>query len=106
MSTNRWPTTLNKNNNTVDEWCSLFSTHLSPEGRVIAHSSAPEAQNLYTIQSLKDEIALLDSARGEPPLFVSYYTKNTPYEALADQLRKSLDRFRLPHRIEAIDSLG
>ena len=37
---------------------------------------------------------------------MSCYTENTPYEALASELRTSLDRFGLPHRIEPVQSRG
>jgi len=37
---------------------------------------------------------------------VSYYTRNTGYEAEAKHLIESLERFNLPYEIEVIDSLG
>ena len=55
---------------------------------------------------LETEIEFLETPRKTPPLFVSYYTENTPYEALAVELRASLDRFGLPHRIEPVPSRG
>lgn len=51
-------------------------------------------------------IALMEKPRRTPPLFVSYFTENTPYEALADRLRASLDRLGLAHRIQGIPSSG
>lgn len=58
--------------------------------------------------ALKDIAELVDRPRDLQlaPLFVSYYTPATPYEALAHQLRRSLDRFGLEHRIEPIPSQG
>lgn len=74
--------------------------------RVTAHLRVRSNTDQIAYCSLKEEVALLEASHSEPPLFVSYFTKNTPYEALANQLRRSLDRFGLPHRIEALDSLG
>ena len=36
------------------------------------------------------------------PLYINYYTRDTPYEGLADRLRESLDRFNLDHEIHAV----
>lgn len=73
---------------------------------MIAHSRIQGEADQIACCVLPEEIELLDTKRGEAPLFVSYYTKDTPYEALANQLRLSLDRLDLPHRIEPIKSLG
>ena len=77
-----------------------------PRGRIIAHLRRPRAEDLACTAELKDEIALYDTPRGAPPLFVSYFTTDTPYEALAAGLRASLDRHGLPHRIEPVPSRG
>lgn len=76
------------------------------EKRLIAHQRDPEDLDQFSYMTQHEEIAALDAQSGEPPLFVSYFTENTPYEALADQLRRSLDAFDLPHRIEPIPSRG
>ncbi len=60
----------------------------------------------FATSSLETEIDLLETSRQNPPLFVSFYTEKTPYEALAEELRNSLDRFNLPHRIEPVPSRG
>ena len=39
-------------------------------------------------------------------MFVSFYTKGTPYEEEVKQLRLSFDKFKLKHDIVAIDNLG
>lgn len=75
-------------------------------GRIVAHLRRPEAGDLACRADLAGEISLYEAGRGELPLFVSYYTSDTPYEALAMDLRASLDRFGLPHRIEPIPSRG
>ncbi len=76
------------------------------KGRVIAHLREPETGDHVACADLPHEIDLLEMPRGKPPLFVSYFTENTPYEALAARLRASLDRLGLPHRIEGIPSRG
>lgn len=86
-------------------WSSLPAEPKSGQ-RVIAHRRIHGELDQVACCSLSEEIDLLDKGRGEAPLFVSYFTKDTPYEALANQLRDSLDRFDLPHRIEPIESLG
>ncbi len=78
----------------------------APAGRIVAHLRRPEAGDLVCEADLRAEIAMLEAPRGRPPLFVSYYTPDTPYETLAADLRASLDRFGLPHRIEPIASRG
>ena len=75
-------------------------------GRAIAHIRNPDGYDEIATGSLATEIAFLETPRETPPLFVSFYTENTPYEALATKLRDSLDRFGLPHRIESITSRG
>ncbi|MCO6178866.1 hypothetical protein [Ciceribacter sp. RN22] len=75
-------------------------------GHVVAHVRRPHDGDRYAEAGLKDLIALAERRREKPPLFVSYFTADTPYEALAERLRLSLDRFGLPHRIEAIPSRG
>lgn len=78
----------------------------APDGRIVAHLRRPGGADLACVAGLGEEIALYETARGEPPLFVSYYTADTPYEALAADLRASLDRHGLPHRIEPVPSRG
>jgi hypothetical protein len=39
-------------------------------------------------------------------LVIAYYTENTPYEALAANLKKSLQQFGIAHHIEDIKDLG
>ncbi len=78
----------------------------APVGRIVAHLRRPESGDRVCFADLRSEIAMLEAPRGRPPLFVSYYTPDTPYEALAADLRASLDRFGLPHRIEPIASRG
>jgi hypothetical protein len=39
-------------------------------------------------------------------LVIAYYTENTPYEALAANLKKSLQHFGIAHHIEGIKDLG
>ena len=57
--------------------------------------------------SLSAAIDLLEAPRkNAAPLFVSYFTPDTPYEELAGALRNSLDGFSLPHRIEPLASRG
>lgn len=77
-----------------------------PQGRIIAHLRRPGAADLACAADLRGEIALYETPRGEPPLFVSYFTTDTPYEGLAADLRASLDRHGLPHRIEPVASRG
>ncbi len=77
-----------------------------PGGRIVAHLRRPGGADLACVAGLGEEIALYESVRGAPPLFVSYYTADTPYEALAADLRASLDRHGLPHRIEPVPSRG
>ena len=77
-----------------------------PQGRIIAHLRRPGAGDLACTADLRGEIALYETAQGEAPLFVSYYTTDTPYEGLAADLRASLDRHGLPHRIEPVASRG
>lgn len=43
---------------------------------------------------------------GEEPVFICFYTRNTPYEALAARLEASLDQFGLDHRIVGVEPLG
>lgn len=42
----------------------------------------------------------------EIPLVVSYYTKNTPYEKEAENLRNSCKKFGIDHQIEGIPDQG
>ncbi|MDQ1900420.1 hypothetical protein RAH32_08170 [Paracoccus sp. WLY502] len=77
-----------------------------PQGRILAHLRRPGSVDLACTTDLRGEIGLYETARGEPPLFVSYYTTGTPYEDLAADLRASLDRHGLPHRIEPVASRG
>ena len=78
----------------------------APAGRVIAHLRDPKGTDHTAHANLAQEIAFLSQPRAQTPLFVSYYTKDTPYEALADRLRASLDALGLPHRIEPIATRG
>lgn len=87
------------------QWLSLPG-HCITGQRVIAHRRACGETDQISCCSLNAEVKLLDCKEGEAPLFVSYFTKDTPYETLANHLRISFDRFNLPHRIEAIESRG
>ncbi len=80
--------------------------HDSRDNRAFALLRDPNGEDATAHANLKSEISFLETPRGTPPLFVSYYTENTPYEALANRLRASLDRLNLPHRIEAVPSQG
>lgn len=84
----------------------LPDARASQRGRIVAHLRRPGAVDLTCAADLKQEIALYETPQGEPPLFVSYYTTDTPYEALATDLRASLDRHGLPHRIVPVASKG
>ncbi|VDS07340.1 hypothetical protein PARHAE_00515 [Paracoccus haematequi] len=77
-----------------------------PQGRIVAHLRRPGAVDLACTADLRGEIALYETPQGEPPLFVSYYTTDTPYEGLAADLRASLDHHHLPHRIQPVASRG
>jgi SAM-dependent methyltransferase len=52
-----------------------------------------------------EPLDLVDTG-GEEPVFVCFYTRDTPYQALAARLEASLHRFGLDHRIVGIDPLG
>lgn len=84
----------------------LAAARAGGKDRIVAHLRQPDGEDRVCTARLADEIALLEAPHGAPPLFVSYYTADTPYEALANDLRASLDRFDLPHRIEPIASRG
>jgi len=43
---------------------------------------------------------------GSEPVFISFYTRDTPYEAMAARLRETLDAYGLEHRLVGVDSLG
>lgn len=43
---------------------------------------------------------------GAEPVFISFYTRDTPYEAMAERLRGTLEAFGLEHRLVGVDSLG
>lgn len=75
-------------------------------GRALAHLRHPEGTDLIARSQLGQEIDLYERPGARPPLFVSYYTADTPYAALAARLARSLDRLGLAHRIEAIPSRG
>ena len=74
----------------------------------VGHLRRPEQEDFIAAGGFRTVMQSLERQRGvhSAPLFVSYYTPATPYEALADQLRRSLDRHGLEHRIEPITSLG
>ena len=76
------------------------------KGRAIAHIRNSDGYDEIVTGSLATEIDFLETPRETPPLFVSCYTKETPYEALAGELRASLDRLGLPHRIDPVPSRG
>ena len=40
------------------------------------------------------------------PVFTSFYTRNTGYETVVVHLIETLEKFKLPYHIEAIDSFG
>ena len=78
-----------------------------PLNRVVAHIRSPEGYDEIAAVPLPREIDLLEKPRPDiAPLFVSYFTENTPYEMLADELRGSLDLLGMPHRIEPLPSRG
>jgi hypothetical protein len=85
---------------------SEHSTEAAPGGRPVALLRNPDGPDLVGRAGLGEEIRFLETARGGSPVFVCYYTENTPYEDLANRLRESLDRFGLKHRIEPIPSRG
>ena len=76
------------------------------QGRTIAHIRDPDRYDEIATGSLATEIEFLETPRKTPPLFVSCYTEDTPYEALAGELCRSLDRHGLPHRIDPVRSRG
>jgi hypothetical protein len=83
-------------------------THnISPPGRfpsaLLRRTTGDDTRYFH---DLRQSIDLYEYREGISPLFVSYYTPGPPYEPLADQLRRSLDRLNLPHRIERLDSCG
>lgn len=93
------------------EWASAGSGPDKIDGKPafeVAHRRHPGDRDLIANGNLGQVIEFTERARpsAAAPLFVSYYTAGTPYEALAMQLKRSLDRFGLEHRIEPIQSLG
>lgn len=89
----------------LEKWSG--TSDVPPRGfHEIVHVRRPGGTDSTCVASLKPLIRMMERHRDNPPLFVSYYTSNTPYEALADRLRRSLDQLGLPHRIEPIESLG
>ena len=74
--------------------------------RTIAYIRNPDRHNEIATGSLAAEIEFLETPRKTPPLFVSCYTEDTPYEDLASELGVSLDRLGLPHRIDPVRSRG
>lgn len=48
----------------------------------------------------------VDDTGGVEPVFISFYTRDTAYEPLAERLRGTLDAHGLDHRLVGIDSLG
>ena len=74
--------------------------------RTIAYIHNPDLHNEIATGSLAAEIEFLETPRKTPPLFISCYTEDTPYEALASELCVSLDRLGLPHRIDPVRSRG
>lgn len=46
------------------------------------------------------------SAKAQTPVFVNYFTKNTPYEEIANRLRGTLEKFNLEYRIVELDTRG
>ena len=74
----------------------------------VAHLRRPAQGDLVASCDFQTLMRIVERQRDahSAPLFVSYYTPATPYEVLADQLRRSLDRLGLAHRIEPITSLG
>ncbi len=81
-------------------------TSLLQSGRVVAHIRHLNEPDEIADLSLAAEIELLEGVRNSPPLFVSCYTLDTPYENLAKELTASLNQFNLPHRIEPVVSTG
>ncbi|MCM2291259.1 hypothetical protein NAC44_02810 [Allorhizobium sp. BGMRC 0089] len=74
----------------------------------LAHQRQPGGVDLVARASLRQMIDHGERPRdlAKAPLFISYYTPDTPYEGLAAALRASLDRLGLEHRIEPVTSLG
>ena len=74
----------------------------------VAHLRRPAQGDLVAGCDFQTLMRIVERQRDahSAPLFVSYYTPATPYEVLADQLRRSLDRLGVAHRIEPITSLG
>ncbi|MUO80025.1 hypothetical protein GOZ78_22870 [Agrobacterium vitis] len=105
---------------TIEDFLGAISLHpvgqaKSGPGKMhgLAHIRRPQPEDLSVVDlsavaDLRSMIDLFETPRNSArsPLFVSYYTANTPYEALADRLKASLDRLGLAHRIEPISSLG
>ena len=78
----------------------------STQGRTIAYIRDPDRYDETASGPLAAEINFLETPRKTPPLFVSCYTEDTPYEALAGELGISLDRLGLPHHIYPVRSRG
>ena len=82
------------------------ATYEANQPRLIGHRRKTDGSDSFAYLSFAEELNVLNAQSVEPPLFVSYYTKDTPYEALANDLMRSLDKLSLPHRIEPIASTG
>ncbi|MBB4006281.1 hypothetical protein [Allorhizobium taibaishanense] len=102
---------------TIEDFLGATGLHPVPEALAsaaqgkshgLAHIRRPQSVDLVANAGLRTMIDLVETPRDPKrgPLFVSYYTADTPYEALATRLKASLDRLGLEHRIEPISSLG
>lgn len=74
--------------------------------RIIGHLRNLNGTDTILVANRRAEYSFLNALRTVPPLFISYYTTDPIYESHAKNLRRSLDRFALPHRIEPRQSLG
>ena len=74
--------------------------------RIVAHIRDLSSQDSFALGTLDEEIDFLENRHINPPMFVSYFTENTIYEKLADDLSNSLSRFSLPKSIFSVKSRG
>jgi hypothetical protein len=85
-----------------------------PDARWITTAAPPGLTKLITKGNADSpDILIASETWPEPespaapyPLIVSFYTRNTPYEAEAARLRASCQALHLPHRIVPVDPTG
>ncbi len=82
------------------------SSKIGIKRRIVAHNRDPSQGDIFALGALVEEINFLETPHIKSPLFVSYFTENTPYEQYANDLSKSLSRLKLPQRIIALKSSG